>query len=272
LCTPVISVFGSLGKVWATGDPASKLQINKSLKCKQNERCWLALRSLLASGVAAGAGPETGAQDTPAAWEEGETASEEPGSGPLRARGGRRTGEQTGRLPVSCPGPGSRGSAPISARLLLRGVPGCWPMGGGRCGAGSRTWGPCPPRRGVPQRQVRALESAPGSREVLRSPQGGQCAAPGRQSTLKMQDGSTAARQPLLPYHRLHLPAPAQPAPGHPAGSGNSVPPATQTLCLGTGLRPGFAQSLVYGYEPYTCESFFFPFFSFFSELAAFSA
>lgn len=237
--TPVISVFGSLGKVWATGNPASKLQINKSLKCEQNGRCWLARRSILASGVSAGAGPVTGAQDTLAAREEGETASQEPGSGPLRSQGRRRAGERAGRLPVARPRPGSRGSAPLSARLLLWGVPGCWPMGGGRRGAGSRTRGPCPPRRGVPQRQVRALESAPSSLEVLRSSQGGQCAAPGRQSTLKMQDGSAAARQPLLPYHGLHLPAPAQPAPGHPAGSGNSVPPATQTLRLATGLRSG---------------------------------
>lgn len=132
-----------------------------------------------------------------------------------------------GRASPGRPGPGCWGSAPLSARLLLRGVPGRWPMGGGRRGAGSRTRGPCPPRRGVPQRQVRALESAPGFCEVLRSPQGGQCAAPGRQSTLKMQNGSAAARQPLLPHHGLHLPAPAQPASEHPARSGNSVPPAT---------------------------------------------
>lgn len=147
----------------------------------------------------------------------------------MRPGGRQRAGEQAGRLPVARLGPGSWGSAPLSARLLLRGVPGRWPMGGGRRGAGSRTRGPCPPRRGVPQRQVRALESAPGSREVLRilqgSQQGGQRVAPGRQSTLKMQDGSAATRQPLLPYHGLHLPAPAQPAPRHPARSGNCVPP-----------------------------------------------
>ncbi|EDL98379.1 rCG43955, isoform CRA_d [Rattus norvegicus] len=43
-------------------------------------------------------------------------------------------------------------------------------MGGRRRGAGSRTQGPCPPRRRVPQRQVRALESEPGSREPSRWP------------------------------------------------------------------------------------------------------
>lgn len=37
----------------------------------------------------------------------------------------------------------------------------------------------------------------------------------------KMQDGSGAAVQPVLPHHGVHLSAPAQRAPGHPAGPGN---------------------------------------------------
>lgn len=39
----------------------------------------------------------------------------------------------------------------------------------------------------------------------------------------KMQDGSSAAVQPLLPHHGLHLSAPAQRAPGHPAGPGREL-------------------------------------------------
>lgn len=63
-------------------------RLNKSVKCEQNGGVWLARKSLLASGISSGARLVKRAQDTPAAWEEGETASEEPGSGPLRGEGG----------------------------------------------------------------------------------------------------------------------------------------------------------------------------------------
>ncbi|KAJ8790509.1 hypothetical protein J1605_004482 [Eschrichtius robustus] len=36
----------------------------------------------------------------------------------------------------------------------------------------------------------------------------------------KMQDGSRASSQPLLPHHGLHLSAPAQRVSGHPSGPG----------------------------------------------------
>lgn len=66
-----------------------------------------------------------------------------------------------------------------------------------------------------------------------RAPRGGHPRAPGREDAgvrgagrgggsclSKMRDGSRAAGRALLPHHGLHLPAPAQPAPGHPARPG----------------------------------------------------
>lgn len=140
------------------------------------------------------------------------------------------------------PGLGSEESAPCSARLLLRGVPGCGPMGGGRRGAGSRA-------RGAQPSQARG-PAAPGPRPGVGAgfPRGPcepsvwpeysarQIAHP------KMQDGCANARQPLQPHHGLHLPAPAQSAPWHPARPGNSVPPTTPILGLGRGKLPGSAQ------------------------------
>lgn len=41
----------------------------------------------------------------------------------------------------------------------------------------------------------------------------------------KMRDGSAAAGQRRVPHHGLHLPAPAQRAPGHPAGPGRRGAP-----------------------------------------------
>lgn len=62
--------------------------------------------------------------------------------GPRHPR--RPTSWGAGRASPGRPGPGSRGSAPCSARLLLRGVPGYRPIGGGRCGAGSPALGAQP--------------------------------------------------------------------------------------------------------------------------------
>lgn len=73
---------------------------------------------------------------------------------------------------------------------------------------------------------------SPGVRRP-RAPRGGHPRALGREdapesgagrgggsSLSKMRDGNRAAVQPLLPHHGLHLPAPAQPAPRHPARPG----------------------------------------------------
>lgn len=148
---------------------------------------------------------------------------------------------------------GARGRAPLphfsSLRPSSRGRPGAAePMSGERrraAGSGARGAEallprPRPPRqrqvcapgvcarrgprpgRSVPARE--AVACAWGSRPRALGLGDGERAGAGwgRGSRLpKMQDGSRAAVQPLVPHHGLHLPAPAQRAPGHPAGPGN---------------------------------------------------
>lgn len=140
------------------------------------------------------------------------------------------------------PGLGSGGSAPCSTRLLLRGVPGCRPMGGGRRGAGSRALGAQPSKARGPTVPGPRPGDCAGFPRGPHEPSGWPEYSVRQIAHPKMQDGCATARQPLQPYHGLHLPAPAQPAPRHPARPGNSVPPATPILGLGRGMLPGSAQ------------------------------
>lgn len=140
------------------------------------------------------------------------------------------------------PGLGSGGSAPCSTRLLLRGVPGCRPMGGGRHGAGSRALGAQPSQARGPTVPGPRPGDCAGFPRGPHEPSGWPEYSVRQIAHPKMQDGCATARQPLQPHHGLHLPAPAQPAPRHPARPGNSVPPATTILGLGRGMLPGSAQ------------------------------
>lgn len=140
--------------------------------------------------------------------------SRQPGSGPA-GRAGRRSGPGVPTFPASLPPPGpSWRPGPMSAERRER--------------EAARSARPSPGAPAV----APALRWRPGTRRPLASP-GLAAGSPralgrkvaeeagagrGRDSRLpKMRDGSRAARQPLLPHHGLHLPAPAQPAPGHPA-------------------------------------------------------